>query len=206
VTSSETVSPANKSLGEKDSSSKPSVSTFNRVLLTLRSVPSLEILIALTECDGAEAEPENQSTDWVSMLRRNQESIDKEEPSQEMDQQKNLYIGVATPSLVAVENIPFPDAILSVAAEPVITADTKFVHDPETKADSWYVSHANIQDDVIPPALSEVRKDVLPGKFDDLVKQMPEMKNVRVSDHKSGKEPVAQVHEEVVINIVPDVA
>jgi len=59
---------------------------------------------------------------------------------------------------------------------------------------------------VIPPALSKVRKDVLPGKLDDLVKQMPEMKNVRVSDHKSGKEPVAQVHEEVVINIVPDVA
>mmetsp|Transcript_101260 Transcript_101260/g.139832 ORF Transcript_101260/g.139832 Transcript_101260/m.139832 type:complete len:218 (+) Transcript_101260:539-1192(+) len=139
------------------------------------------------------------------MLRWNQEGIDKEESCQEMNEQKNLNIRVATPSLMAVKNIPFPDAILAGATEPIVTADTKFVHYPQTKADCWNVSHANIQNNMIPPALSKVRKNVLPGELDDLVKQMPEVKNVWISDYKSSKEPVTQMHDKVVINIVPDV-
>jgi hypothetical protein len=37
---------------------------------------------------------------------------------------------------------------------------------------------------VIPPALSEVRKDMLPRKLLELIEDMPEMKNWEISDNK----------------------
>jgi len=37
---------------------------------------------------------------------------------------------------------------------------------------------------VIPPALSEMRKDMLPGKLLELIEDMPEMKYWEISDDK----------------------
>jgi hypothetical protein len=37
---------------------------------------------------------------------------------------------------------------------------------------------------VIPPAFSEMRKDMLPGKLLDLIEYVPEMKNWEISDDK----------------------
>lgn len=91
------------------------------------------------------------------MFWRDDESIDEEESCQEMDKQKDLSVCVTTPSLVALEDLPVLDAILAVTTEPVISSDTTFVHHKQSKADSWNIGHANIKEDMIPPALSKVR-------------------------------------------------
>ena len=58
---------------------------------------------------------------------------------------------------------------------------------------------------VIPPALSEMWEDMLETQLDNLVKQVPEVQEVKVSDHERWEEPVAEVHTEIVIKIVSDV-
>ena len=55
---------------------------------------------------------------------------------------------------------------------------------------------------VIPPALSKVGQNVLETQLDHLVQQVPEMKQVKVSDNEWREEPVTKMHTEVVIKVV----
>ena len=58
---------------------------------------------------------------------------------------------------------------------------------------------------MVPPAFTEVRQDVLHRKFDHLVEDLPEVQDPHVADDKRGQEPVAQVHNVVVIEVVKNV-
>ena len=58
---------------------------------------------------------------------------------------------------------------------------------------------------MVPPTLSEMGKDVLPGKFNDLVKQLPEMKNIEISNNKRWEEPVNTMYHVVVVEVAYDV-
>jgi len=58
---------------------------------------------------------------------------------------------------------------------------------------------------VVPPAFSEVGKDMLPGKLDTFIQEAPQVKNISISDYHHCQEPVHQVHQEVMINVSPKV-
>jgi hypothetical protein len=58
---------------------------------------------------------------------------------------------------------------------------------------------------MVPPALSEVRKDVLPRELNYLVKETPQMKDISISNNECGQKPIADVHQEIMVNIVPKV-
>lgn len=59
---------------------------------------------------------------------------------------------------------------------------------------------------MVPPAFSEVGHDVLPRQFDDLVEDVPEVKQPEVPYNEGGEEPVNQVHNVIMIEVVPDVS
>jgi len=67
---------------------------------------------------------------------------------------------------VTGENCPIPYAVLSFTAEPIVLSDAKVVHAEHTCSDCWNIAEQNVAENVIPPALSEVRQDVLHGELD----------------------------------------
>jgi len=107
---------------------------------------------------------------------------------------------------MTLENLPVSDTILTMTTKPIISPNTTLIHNKQSKADGRDISHANVEDDMIPPALSKVWQDVLPGKLNDFVQKMPEVQYIWVSDDESSEEPIAKMHSEIVINIVPNVA
>jgi len=58
---------------------------------------------------------------------------------------------------------------------------------------------------MIPPAFSEVRKNMLPGKLLELIEYMPEMKNRKISNNEGCTEPVDQMNNVVMIKVVPNI-
>jgi hypothetical protein len=48
--------------------------------------------------------------------------------------------------------------------------------------------------DMVPPALPEVRQDVLEAQLDHLIQQVPKMEQVEVSDDEGAQNPVATMH------------
>lgn len=60
-------------------------------------------------------------------------------------------------------------------------------------------------DDMVPPALSKVREDMLPRQFNNLVHHTPNVEQNVVSHHKRGEEPVSEVDSIVMVKIVPEI-
>ena len=58
---------------------------------------------------------------------------------------------------------------------------------------------------MVPPALTEVRQDVLDGQLDYFVQDLPKVQDPHVTDDERGQEPVAQVDDVVVVKVVKDV-
>ncbi len=58
---------------------------------------------------------------------------------------------------------------------------------------------------MVPPAFSEMREDVLPREFYHLIKETPQMKDISISDNECGQEPIADMHQEIMVHIVPQV-
>lgn len=58
---------------------------------------------------------------------------------------------------------------------------------------------------MIPPALSEMRKDMLPGKLLELIEHVPEMKDREISDDEWWHEPVTPMNKIVMIKVTPDI-
>ena len=58
---------------------------------------------------------------------------------------------------------------------------------------------------MIQPALSEMRKDMLPGKLLELIEDMPEMKYWEISDDKGWEEPVTPMNKIIMIKVIPDI-
>lgn len=122
-----------------------------------------------------------------------------------MEQEKELLVEDGAEFLVALQEFPIPKALFTLATEPVVLANASPSDKEHASSDGWDVTQKNVAEDVIPPAFSEVRQDVLNRKLDNLVQQLPKVKDVSVSDDKRGEEPVAQVHNIVVIEVVHNV-
>lgn len=57
------------------------MSALHWIVLSLRSVPSLDIFVTLSEGDVTESEPKKESADGESMLGWDQEGVNDEETS-----------------------------------------------------------------------------------------------------------------------------
>lgn len=58
---------------------------------------------------------------------------------------------------------------------------------------------------MVPPALTEVRQDVLPRELKEFIEDAPKVANNGVSKHEGGKKPVNPVNEIVVVQIAPEI-
>ena len=56
---------------------------------------------------------------------------------------------------------------------------------------------------MVPPALTEVRQNVLPGKLHYLVQDAPEVAYPEISHDEGGQEPIDPVDHEVMVHLIP---
>jgi hypothetical protein len=64
--------------------------------------------------------------------------------------------------MLPVEYLPFSDGRLALSAQPVIAFPAHVIAELKTKDNGGNISEADVHEDMVPPALSEVGKDVLP--------------------------------------------
>lgn len=62
---------------------------------------------------------------------------------------------------MAMEDLPLPNAIFPVTTKPVISSNSEFVQDEETKTHCRNVTEQNVCENMVPPTLTEVGKSVL---------------------------------------------
>jgi hypothetical protein len=84
--------------------------------------------------NGTEAEPEQEPGNREDVLGRDQERVHYKEAIHEMKKQHNLLIHKDSNSSVAMEDLPLPNAALTIAAEEVISAYSKFVNQPQAQS------------------------------------------------------------------------
>ena len=101
-----------------------------------------------------------------------------------MDQKQNLLIDDETKSLVTFEHVPVPEALFPFTSKEVILSNAKLAYRPHSSCDSWNIAEQDVANNVVPPAFSEMRQDVLPGELHNLVKDLPEVQNEGVSEYK----------------------
>lgn len=151
--------------------------------------------------NGAEAEPEEEARNWEKVLRRDEKGVVDEETRQKVQQEEELLIVDGAELLVTVEEIPVPNAILALATEPIVLTDATPSDEEHACSDGGNVAEQDVAEDVVPPALTEVRQDVLDGELDDLVKELPEVENPDITDHKRCEEPVDKMNDVVVVKV-----
>jgi len=111
--------------------------------------------------DSTESEPQKESGNREEVLGWDEEGVNQEKPCQKVDEQKELLVEHSSKALVASPDFPLSDRGGSITAEPVVASDTHPVHHDQSKGDGRDIRKAYIHDDVVPPAFSEVRQDVL---------------------------------------------
>lgn len=115
----------------------------------------------------------------------NQQIVVQEEAVEKVDCEQNLYVTHDSKPLVTLPYFPFIPWLGSVTRTvPIIIFETPLFLKIQTQSNCGNIGQENIAEDMVPPTLSEMGKDVLPGKFNDLVKQLPEMKNIEISNNK----------------------
>lgn len=100
-------------------------------------------------------------------------------------------------------NAPVPDAILALSAQPVILFDSELSYTKKTESDGRSVRESDVHEYVVPPALPEVRQNVLPGEFHEFVQDAPEVADPEIAEDKRGQQPVNPMHDIVVVHLVP---
>lgn len=181
VASTISILPAEQPLGGEDGNSKPSVATFNWSMLSFHGVPGPCVFECLSEADCPNSKPHEQSQhgEWVYWW--NHKVVDLEESSQEEAMVNELHVHHNAHSLVTVPDVPIIPVFLAFFAQEVILHETISLLDVESKGDGWDVAKQNVHDEVVPPALSEVRKDMLPAQLNDLVKNVKEVEQPEIS-------------------------
>ena len=96
------------------------------------------------------------------MYGRNQKVVVEEESSEEVDVEESLNVAEDSELFVASPDVPVLDALLTFGSPEIVRNESHFLLNPETKSDSGDIREKDITNDMVPPALSEVRKDVLP--------------------------------------------
>lgn len=159
----------NGSLQYDNPEGQPSIPSFYRVVLTFHSVPSVNVMPCLLESDVSQEEPDQKSehNKWVG--GRNPKSINHEEASEEIDSDNEDSIAEPTESSMTMPDSPIDDLILSLSSKPVVLLELDPFTEFEAEDDSGGVREEDIVEDVVPPALSEMREDVLGAQLKDLV-------------------------------------
>ena len=104
-----------------------------------------------------------------------------------------------------MENFPLTNTALTIATEPVVASNSKFVNEPQAQSNGRDVGEQDVRKNMIPPAFSEVRQFVLRWKLNYFVKKLPKVQDVGVSDDKRRENPVAPVDKEVVVHVIPQI-
>jgi hypothetical protein len=170
--------------------------------LSSGGVPSFDVFPSFSEGNKTDCEPLQKSVNWEEVHRWEVEHVVKEEASQKVNQQQDLNVADHSESLVALPAVPLPDRVFAISPKVIMSWDSKEVYYSKSQDNSWDVSKKDVSKKVVPPALCEVWEDVLEGKFNYLVKYLPEMKQVRISNAKGSQGPVAEVDYKVVIKVV----
>jgi hypothetical protein len=110
---------------------------------------------------------------------------------------------------MAVPNTPlskrFSVAILIKSMPKVVLHEAEPVDDKHSKKDGWSVRKEYVMEDMVPPTLSKVRKDMLPREFNYLIHNGPHMEEVIIPQDEGGKEPITNVHSVVVVKVIPNI-
>lgn len=153
---------------------------------------SFNVVMKFTDTHWAQSEPNSQSVNVDQILGRDPQSIHDEESAQEVKSDNNEQSNETSESsmtnkgfrmgvwgiILLVKDVPFFYAFLSFATKPIEFSKASLSDEEHTlkiqrylkwkeltKHDTRGVRAQDITDDVIPPAFSEMRKDVLPGEF-----------------------------------------
>jgi len=180
------VLPAKDRLCHQDANSEPSEPALDEVVLPLGGVPRLRVFVTFTEGQGTQGEPHEQAEDGEGVHGRDQQVVHEEEVVEEPRVQENLHVDHDSPLLVAVEHFPVHPALLSLDSQEVVSDHAELALDPQAQGDGGDVRKENIANDVVPPALPEVRQDVLPGELDHLVENVPEVEDVEITNDEGG--------------------
>ncbi len=103
-----------------------------------------------------------------------------------------------------MENFPFFDALFALATHPVVLFDSELPNTPYSNYDCRSVRQENVHDKMVPPALTEMRHDMLPCQFHNLCQYAPQPYNGYISQDKGGEEKVYPVDNVVMIHLIPD--
>lgn len=133
------VLPGDKCLSEDDGNNEPSVSSFDRVVLTLNCVPGLNIFPTLSESDIAKGEPKKEAGDGEEVLWWDEEGVHDEEVHEELNTEKELSVAEGAEVTMASENLPISPALLAMSAQPVVFLDAELANSPEANGNSWYI-------------------------------------------------------------------
>ena len=111
MASSLSVLVAQDTLGEQYGSGQPSVSSLDEVVLSFASSPGSWVLIAFSESNGAETEPQEKSENWEWVKWRNQEIVVQEESVQEENVEEDEGVGDDTEFTMTVPDLPLTPAV-----------------------------------------------------------------------------------------------
>lgn len=105
---------------------------------------------------------------------------------------------------MAVPNLPLSPRVLPLSSQPVVLLDSALSEEPHAQDGGGDVREENVHENVVEPALAEMRQNVLPGEFNGLIENVPEMDDIRVSQHESCEDPVEPVDGEIMVDLLPD--
>jgi hypothetical protein len=106
---------------------------------------------------------------------------------------------------VALENFPVPNTGLAFPSKPVVSADAQLFHNPEAEDDCGNIAQENVGQKMVPPTLSKMMKSVLSGQLNNFVKNVPEVKDVGVTNHNCSEDPINPMNQVVVVHVVPQI-
>jgi len=102
---------AQDALGEKNGSGQPSVSSLDHCVLSFASAPGSGVLIAFSESNWAETEPQEKSENWEWVKWRNQKIVVQEESIQEENVEEDENVTNNTEFTMAVPDPPLTPAV-----------------------------------------------------------------------------------------------
>ena len=102
---------AQDALGEQYGSGQPSVSSLDKIVLSFASAPGSGVLIAFSESNWAETEPQEKSEYWEWVKWWNQKIVVQKESIQEENVEEDEGVGDDTEFTMTVPALPLTPAV-----------------------------------------------------------------------------------------------
>lgn len=125
----------NERLCDEHGTCKPAVATLNRVVLSSRRVPRLDVNETFTVGNCAIEEPQQHAAWREGVNGRNQEGVHDEKSIHKVESQQHERKYDVSVTAVALPDFPVPEGLFSSTAEPVVTSHSHFVDNPEAERD-----------------------------------------------------------------------